>query len=148
MKAFFFIDPGAKGGMAIALGSMDKLKTMNLEGIGQLQETLEEHECYDRKIVMEQVPPFAGKNVPSHTSFKLGRSCGLLEGLAIGMKLPCWMVRPQDWQRGLSGLKGLSGNPRKRVLKEHAQRLYPEAKPTLRTADAILIGHHFFNTNH
>ena len=143
MKAFFFIDPGANGGLAIALGGLDDMTAMNLDGIGSLMETLNDYECYERRVIVEDVPSYVGRNIPSHTSFKLGKSCGLIEGLARGMKLPCELIGPKVWQKGLSGLKGLSGMPRKRVLKEHAQRLFPKLNVTLRTADAVLLGHHF-----
>jgi len=147
LKAFFFIDPGVSGGIAIALGSMDDLATYNLDGISSLQELLHDYRDYDRIIICEDVPSYTGRNIPSHAAFKLGRSFGLTEGLARGMKIPCLMVSPKTWQKGLSGLKGLTGNKRKRVLKDHASRLYPAAKPTLKTADAILIGHHYFSIN-
>ena len=131
------------GGIAIALDSMADLTTHNLDGISTLQELLDNYECYDRRIICEDVPAYTGRNIPSHASFKLGRSFGLIEGLARGMKIPCEMISPKTWQKGLTGLKGLSGTKRKRVLKDHASRLYPDSKPTLKTADAILIGHHF-----
>ena len=145
MKAFFFIDPGMKGGVAIALGSMDDLVTHNLDGIGSLEELLNDYECYDRRIICENVPCFVGKNVPSHTSFKLGKSFGEIIGLARGMKISCELIGPKVWQRGYDGLHGKVGMARKRILKEHAKRLYPAAKATLSTSDAILIGHFFLN---
>lgn len=147
MKAYFFIDPGQSGGIAIALGSMDDLAAHNLDGVSSLQELLQDYECYERRIICENVPSYTGRNIPSHASFKLGRSFGLIEGLARGMGLPCALIGPKVWQKGLDGLKGKSGMARKRILKDHAQRLYPATKPTLRTADAILIGHYFL-TNH
>lgn len=145
MKCFVFVDPGLAGGIAVALGSMDDLSTHNLDGIDTLQDILRDYECYDRRVICEQVPPYVGQAIPGSAAFKLGRSFGLIEGLALGMNLPCEMVSPKVWQKGLPGLKGLTGAKRKRALKSIAQRLYPNAKVTLRNADAILIGHHFLH---
>jgi len=52
------------------------------------------------------------------------------------------LVRPQKWQKAL-GLGSASGcaskTEWKNKLKAAAQRLYPHLKPTLATADALLI---------
>lgn len=96
--------------------------------------------------VMELVPPFvAGKNIPSSTGFKLGRSCGFIEGVLRGLRIPLELVSPKKWQAGLQGLKGVTGAPRKRLLRDHACRLYPTLKPTLKTCDALLLAHFFIN---
>ena len=100
MKAYFFIDPGQSGGVAIALGSMDDLAAHNLDGVSSLQELLQDYECYDRRIICENVPSYTGRNIPSHASFKLGRSFGLIEGLARGMNLPCAMIGPKVMAKG------------------------------------------------
>ena len=42
-------------------------------------------------------------------------------------------------QKGIPGLQGVKGADRKRAMKEHASRLYPNSKITLKTADALLI---------
>jgi len=58
-------------------------------------------------------------------------------------KIPFTLVRPQEWQKGLSGLSGLSGDKRKKVLMNHAKQFFPNTKGlTLKTADAILILRH------
>ena len=145
MKAHFFIDPGVNGGIAITLGGLDNLLAMNLDGIGSLMDIMADYECYDRHMVIEDVPSYVGRNIPSHAAFKLGKSCGLVEGMARGMKIPCKLIPPKVWQKGLPGLRGLTGVARKRVLKEHAQRLFPKARATLRTSDAILLANYFFS---
>jgi hypothetical protein len=80
--------------------------------------------------------------VPSSRGFKLGESFGEVCGVLRALGFPLVLVRPRVWQRSLSGLKGLSGHPRKRVLADHARRLIPGAKITVRNADAGLIAHY------
>lgn len=140
-----FIDPGVAGGVAVTLGSLDDITLFNLEGVRNLKEIIDQYECYDRYAWIELVPPFAGKNIPSSTSFKLGQSFGLVEGLVCGMGIPCEYLPPKIWQAPLSGLRGLSGSPRKRALKEHALRIFPHLKPSLKTADAALMAHFIHN---
>ena len=53
------------------------------------------------------------------------------------------LVAPKRWQAGLH-LKGLKGSERKRALRDNAFRLYPDLKPTLKTADAILLCDYFY----
>ena len=147
MQATFVIDPGAKGGYCLCLGGLKDVTVFNLDEIGSFLEHLHEYKIYDREVVIEDVPPYAGRNIPSHTAFKLGKSCGLIEGVARGQYIPTHLVTPKEWQKGLSGLKGKTGAPRKRVLKDHAQRIFPHLNITLRNADAVLLAKHFF-TNH
>ena len=58
------------------------------------------------------------------------------------------MVRPQAWQKGLANVAGQGGAKKKRILKDHALRLYPKLGKTvtLATADAVLIGHYHTTT--
>jgi len=60
-------------------------------------------------------------------------------------EIPFTYVRPQVWQKGLSGLKGLVSSKRKGALKNHAKRLFPKLKVTLATADALLILNYHIN---
>jgi len=90
------------------------------------------------------VPPFAGKMIPSSSSFKLGESYGFIQGVLRFAGIPFTLVRPQEWQKGLSGLTKLTSGKRKKVLANHAKRFFPSTKGiTLKTADAILILRHF-----
>jgi hypothetical protein len=150
MKLSIAIDPGKSGGYAIAWGSLTKIHLHNLgedfEFVEHMQD-LKDHPDVDRiEVFMELVPPFAGKMIPSSTSFKLGKSCGFLEGALRALEIPYTLVRPQDWQKGLGGLSGLTSGKRKKVLMNHAKRLYPTLKGlTLKTADALLILHDSIN---
>jgi len=140
-------DPGAKGGYAICYGGLKEITLHNLDSFSDLLEHILELEEIHKgflQAVVEDVPAFAGKDIPSFTSFKLGKSCGQLEGLLRARLIPVHLLSPRKWQAGFTGLKGLSGTIRKRALKDHAHRLYPTLKPTLRTADALLMAHYFF----
>jgi hypothetical protein len=145
----FAIDPGVNGGYAVIFGSLNAITLHNLDSFGDLLEHVTELEGIHKgflRAVIEDVPPYAGKNIPSFTTFKLGRSCGQLEGLFRARFIPVEFVSPKKWQSKLTGLKGLQGASRKRALKDHALRLYPTLlpKPSLKTCDALLMAHHFF----
>lgn len=88
--------------------------------------------------VIEQVGAMPGQGVTSMFSF--GENFGWWQGLLNGLGVPFQRVRPQEWQKGLAGLQKLKGADRKRRLKSLAAEQFPNAKPTLATADALLIG--------
>ena len=146
MKVTFVLDPGKSGGYVVCYEGLKALTLHNLDGLSELLDHLEEYKAEHREALIEEVPSYAGKDIPSSTTFKLGYSCGALEGAFRALEIPVHFVGPKTWQKGLSGLSGLTGAPRKRVLKEIAHRLYPTLKPTLRTADALLMAHYFFTT--
>jgi len=143
-----FFDPSLTNG-AYAVTYKGKIISIhNLGSLSDLNDHVSELEANPEGLlqaVIEDVPPYAGKNIPSFTAFKLGKSCGQLEGFFRGRLIPVQFLSPKKWQAPLSGLKGLTGSPRKRVLKDHACRMYPHLKPTLRQADALLMAHFFIN---
>ncbi len=102
-------------------------------------------ETEDRLLVayVEQVPKFAGKNIPSSTSFVLGQNYGVVLGILTALKIETRLVTPQKWQKGVGIVrtKGSTATEWKNKLKAEAQRRFPNIKPrvTLKTADALLI---------
>jgi hypothetical protein len=100
-------------------------------------------------IFIEKVPPFVGRVIPSSAAFKLGKSCGWLEGWSAGRQHRVQLVRPQDWQEGLGIAKGkLTQSRWKSALKSEASRRYPALDGlTLKTADALLLLDYAFRTN-
>ena len=146
MKTVIAIDPGASGGFCQFIG--DKaIQAWKFTSLSDFVDELFEIKAdpdLTLELVLEDVPAFAGKNIPSSRGFKLGKSCGQFEGVARGLRIPCHMVRPQTWQKGFGGVKGQSTSVKKRILKDHASRLYPQLgkQITLATADAVLIGHY------
>jgi len=148
MKLTIGIDPGKSGGYAIAWGGMHSINLHTLdedfEFVEHIQDLKDHPDVTSIEAVVELVPPFAGKMIPSSTSFKLGKSCGFLEGVLRMAEIPFTLVRPQEWQKGLSGLSGLTSGKRKKVLMNHAKQFFPTTKGlTLKTADAVLILRHF-----
>jgi len=145
MKLTIGIDPGKSGGYAIAWGK--SYSSINLHNLGEdfefvehIQDLKDHPDVTSIEAVVELVPPFAGKMIPSSSSFKLGENYGFIQGVLRMAEIPFTLVRPQEWQKGLSGLKGLTSNKRKKVLANHAKRFFPSTKGiTLKTADAILI---------
>jgi hypothetical protein len=148
MKLTVAIDPGKLGGYAIAWDGLTNIHLHKLEEdfefVEHIQDLKDHPDVTSIEAVVELVPPFAGKIVPSSTSFKLGKSCGFLEGCLRMAEIPFTLVRPVEWQKGLSGLSGLTSNKRKKVLMNHARQFFPTVKGlNLKTADAILILRHF-----
>jgi hypothetical protein len=126
------IDPGKSGGVAVYTDG--KIELHNLpEDLAELRTILP----FGCAVIIEKVPPFVGRLIPSSASFKLGKSCGLIEGFCFGRQHPVLLVSPQTWQAGLgvSKLGNWKGN-----LKTEASRRYPSVdRITLKTADALLL---------
>ena len=148
MKLTIGIDPGKSGGYAIGWDGLANIHLHkleeNFEFVEHMKELKRHPDVESIEAVVELVPPFAGKMIPSSASFKLGFSCGFLHGVLRMAEIPFTLVRPQEWQKGLSGLSGLTSNKRKKVLMNHAKQFFPTTKGlTLKTADAVLILRHF-----
>jgi len=142
-KIILGIDPGANGGLAI----MYPQKTVTHEKLSESEilDTLAAVsracmiEDWDPVAYIEEVGGFIGKAQPGSAMFKFGRSFGFWLGVLASCRIKTVLVKPQVWQKGLSGLQGVKGVERKRALKEHACRLFPDMKVTLANCDALLI---------
>jgi hypothetical protein len=140
-------DPGKSGGYAVAFGSLDKIElypwSEEDEFLAYLDELVNYEDSKGISAVVELVPPFVGKAIPGSAAFKLGYNYGFICGSIRANRIPLILSRPQDWQKGLPGLQGITGNPRKKKLRDHAVRLFPNLKGvTLKTCDALLILNH------
>lgn len=129
------IDPGAnggwvyKGGAIIICGKNAELAQLTINA--------------RTNIVVEKVPPYVGKFIPSSAAFKLGYSYGWIVGKFANYKTH--HVTPQVWQKFLNiGTKGEQTTTQwKNKLKDEAIKLFPEQKRiTLATADAYLLLHY------
>ena len=80
--------------------------------------------CY-----LERVNGITGQSASA--SFVFGEACGI----------PTVTVSPQTWQKtlGLRNTDKLGKTEWKNILKKKAQQLFPYAKVTLATSDALLI---------
>ena len=139
------IDSGANGGVCVLhpdkaafaapIGSITELRD-----ILEIAKKYARTKSYSLECFVEEVTGYiGGKPQPASRSFVLGKSYGSILGLLVGLGIPFRTVRPQKWQTGLSGVRGIEYTSRKRRLKEIAAERYPQLKPTLKTSDAILI---------
>ena len=135
------IDPGASGGLAMALDGAPIAAMAMPETEGEICAEIAEWQwdvCY-----LEKVGGFvAGKAAPGSAMFNFGRNFGFILGVLAALKVRTVLVTPQAWQKALGlGHKDKDTAPAewKRKLKAEAWRLYPQTTPTLKTADALLI---------
>lgn len=143
MSTHVCIDPGAKGGYVIRFGD-GKIVS------GKLADIMDEMDIIraqpDVLVVIEKVPPFVGRMIPSSASFKLGYSFGWCVGIMSPFRTV--LVRPQDWQATVGvGTRGkMTTTQWKNKLKDEARRLFPQQASdgsiTLDTADAFLLLEH------
>jgi hypothetical protein len=132
---YLAIDPGANGGWVYKGGAFTFCGKN--DGIEELQINTK------TVIVIEKVPPYVGKFIPSSSAFKLGYSYGWLVGRFSAYRTH--QVTPQVWQKFLNiGTKGeLNTTQWKNKLKDEAIKLFPNQKRiTLSTADAYLLLHY------
>ena len=138
MKVTIGIDPGKSGGYAIAYGGLHSIHLFSIgedfEFVEHMEDILDNPDVESVEAVVELVPPFAGKMIPSSSSFKLGKNCGFIEGTLRMAEIPFTLVRPQEWQKGLGGLQGLTSNKRKKVLMSYRRR----CRSPLRMLTALL----------
>lgn len=147
MSFLIAVDPGKKGG--VAYGS-DSPKAVNMpetpEGLAKLFCVILEGGPPDEEVVLvlEQVGGYVGgAGQPGSAMFTFGKYYGMVLGVAAALGLRTTLVVPQVWQKKLDiGGRGLLSKPQwKNKLKEKAAELFPTLKPTLQTADALLIWH-------
>ena len=154
MKVFIGIDSGANGGACVLYPDKAAFAAP-IGSITEIRDILETVKKYTKAkshtldcFVEEVTGYIGGKPQPASRSFVLGKSYGSILGLLVGLGIPFRTVRPQKWQTGLSGVRGIEYTARKRRLKEIAAERYPQLKPTLKTADAILIADYGKGASH
>jgi hypothetical protein len=78
---------------------------------------------------------------PGSTMFKFGDGNGFIRGVCITLGYSYDTVAPRSWQKihNLYKERGMSKTQWKNILKDRAQKLFPDLKVTLSTADALLI---------
>lgn len=144
MRTIVAIDPGVSGGIAIKFDEDIELYPMP-ESLTDLHALLATNKTKSAELWIEEVPKFAGKNIPSSTTAVLFQNMGRIEGIAVSLGYSLHRVTPTTWQRelGLGGRKSCASQGEwKRKLKNKAQELYPLLEVTLKTADALLILRH------
>jgi hypothetical protein len=146
MKTYLAIDPGASGGYAL-LKENGEFEAHPLPSLTYAE--LQAEIFGDYTVVIEDVPKFAGRMIPSSATASLHFGFGYLCGHFEARLMRVIKVRPQEWQKTIGiGKKGdLSSSEWKRKLRDEAQRRHPELKATLQTADAILLLDHAIQHN-
>jgi hypothetical protein len=141
MKRFIGIDPGLRGALAF-MDEEKRLVCWKTETTAPKDAFLDAIcgiEARDVVVYIELVGGYIGKPQPASRAGKLMRNMGYWEGLCAGMNISIHLVRPQEWQAGISGVAGKKDAERKRALRDEAIRRFPAMKPTLATCDALLI---------
>jgi hypothetical protein len=144
MTTVIAIDPGASGGIASRRDGHPAEATPMPQTEGDLVLLLRQlaADPADTIAVVELVGGYVGQAQPASSAFKFGRNFGFILGVLQTLGIRVELVRPQVWQKslGLGSARGcVSKTEWKNKLKSLAQRLYPQLKPTLATADALLI---------
>ena len=133
------IDPGASGGIASYVSGVVSASKI-APTIGGLVDQVTH---FDPDIVYIEETGFAVfHNRSPKPMGMLQRHIGQVEGIAGTGGVPVVLVRPTMWQQACgAGPKSLHGGdaPWKRHLRGIAKTLFPSAKVTLATADALLI---------
>ena len=147
MRVIIAVDPGKSGGYAISVdGAIEAHPYRDeTEFLDHIHELIERPDLTALEAAGEEGPKFVGRTIPGATTFVLGYHYGWIVGALRALAIPVHLYRPQVWQKGLSGVREAKGSKKKRVLRDHATRLFPSLKPTMATADAILILRHHLN---
>ena len=144
------VDPGGATSAAYA-ECTDGLRDITLHNLNDETEFIDHvkkiSDAYPVNAVLEQIPKFAGRDVPASRIFPLARNYGFVEGVFRGLGIPLVQYTLQKWMAQVPGLKkkGMTYADRKRAIRNHFATLYPELKPTLRQADALGLAHHHFS---
>ena len=139
------IDPGKSGGLAYRHDDQPVNAIHMPETEGDIVDFLRGlvTDPAQTLAVIEQVGGYVpGRPQPGSAMFRFGRNFGFILGVLQTLGVRVELVRPQAWQKALS-LGNSKDCPDKAAwkakLKAEAQRRYPLLKPTLATADALLI---------
>ena len=137
------IDPGLSGGIAIHCPDQAVQAYAMPPTEGDLVVLLRELVAADQAVAMvEEVGGYIGQAQPASGAFKFGRNFGFTLSVLQTLGVRIELVRPQRWQKALSLGTASSCESKtvwKNKLKGVAQRLYPDLRVTLATADALLI---------
>lgn len=142
-KTIIGIDPGMGGGLAFIdpEGKAVVHKTKSTLPIEAIQDAICGRELHNVVAYVEDLTGFQKGRVAMMGAQvgvmmrNLGQWEGLLQGLGVRMQL----VKPQQWQAGIPGVRGAEYADKKRALRAEASRRFPRVKATQETADALLI---------
>lgn len=134
------IDPGKNGGIAVYDQQTDRLLEI-VQMPATPKDVLDFLEKYktDSICYIEKVNGMTGQSASA--AFVFGENFGQISTALLACQIPTVTVSPPLWQKALSlrNTDKLGKTEWKNILKRKAQQLYPYAKVTLATADALLI---------
>ena len=138
------IDPGKSGGIAVRYPGENVIAYNMPDTEGDLRDLFVNIYSPDSPTVayVEKVGGYiGGPGAPGSAMFNFGRNFGFILGALSGLYIRTELITPQKWQKklGLGTSKGLTPTQWKNKLKAEAQRLFPDIRVTLKTADALLI---------
>lgn len=143
------IDPGKSGGVAYtSAGRLCGIKMP--DSPATVVNLLRQLRATNDTLVIEQLPKFVGKAIPSSTTAVLFENFGITIGAAIALGYRLERVDPHAWQKGLgigTGRQCKNKGEWKRKLKSKAEELFPGTEVTLATADAMLIWDYYRKTS-
>ena len=147
MTCVMGIDPGKNGGIAVWLEGRPVNAVPMPASNREIYRFIHEQSvgAVAKIVYIEKLTGFAGEKVPSHTTVKLGMSNGVLLGILTALGFEIHEVAPQTWQKSCNAGTRNKKKPKsewKNHLKNIAGNLFPNAKLTLSTSDALLILHH------
>lgn len=136
-SSYLGIDPGQRGGYALlgadgtvivceALPDTDAELWEAMQGLAALRDT-QILACLERVGASPQMGRVS--------IWTFARQVGAIQMALLAARIRYWEVAPARWQRALGCLS--RGNKRRTL--EAAQRLFPETRVTLATADALLL---------
>jgi hypothetical protein len=148
---FIGVDPGTKGGIYIlnAEGNIthscrfSKVTTYDI--VQFLRETIGSVKAI---AVLEKVHAMPMQGVSS--TFKFGEAYGTIKGILASLGIVYDEVTPRSWQKALGIPAKKKEDPKtkhKQDLKFHAQRLFPEERVILETADSLLLAKYCYEAN-
>ena len=148
-KHIISIDPGASGGLCV-YSNNTVIEAMpcpdNANKMADLIQTVIHNLKTDGitksniTAVIENVHAFPTDGRSS--AFKFGRNFGMWLGIFASNKLNVVQVNPYTWMKSFGDMPKAK-QERKKYLKELAKSLFPDARVTLKTADAILMAKYY-----
>lgn len=161
-KTIIGVDPGKSGGLAVLRpsGAVDSygFETTNmLDAVDRATNGIPKSECV---AYLEEVGGFVGMRQPGSAMFTFGHAAGRIQGILEARGIAIRLVRPQAWQKGISGVavarqsakaaavrngdeetdaRRKAKSAGKKELCAEAKRRFPSIKVTLQNCDALLI---------
>ncbi len=147
IKKFMGIDPGASGAIVVIDGDRNVLDKFTFtEDPIDLLEFLQKNNDVNF-CILERVHGMPGMG--GVAMFHFGTNFGWIEMALLACKIPFESVSPQKWMKSmeLGGKGNMTKTEWKNKLKAQANRIFPNDKVTLKTADALLIADYCMKVN-